>query len=621
MLNNFLGVIIDESKLDTFKKISNILFILGIISIITLPLFGKNLYITEKQLFNANLIDFIDTNKFSDYQFKYFSMSEEEKLNDSLYKFCDGFFLQSNSTPYNKINSRIFHSPRGEKIKFIMINLIYNQNLSNFVNLKKANSIFYVLIKFISDYNFTQWLAKDIQINYITSELFYDNPNEAYEKLTNGKYNKLISKGMTIDGILNIDLNEFDVENIEKLLIKFNGVNSELVDMDYLTMFIQSLKTKYKKNGIFSVTNYILPDKIKDILKLVFDNIGILFKNFIKIKTYSKNIIYLIENIFENFFMINEKINTNHIFISNNYNSILFKIKSNNSEISHVINEQKINDYYSITNSLYIYLKVINNVEIDIFRGEYHYLYLGCYRFIGFNYLFILFLLTIRMVYEEIDIVYIIEFLFISEYKEPLKSINSSKILSILSLNCITFIYIFLHIENVANFLNIENYVTLFYIIIFCCFIIQFFSFLLIDLTRHEERFINNIFRFILILNCYQFISLNEGIGLYLTVTIMPLEFILLMIDNRNNNYIKIILLGIIIYPLLGAKNLINQMILNYIKFQNNIYPFINISLFLLTYRIALVLIETINKYKRGLMEDEDEEDNHFNLPEFYIEE
>ena len=101
----------------------------------------------------------------------------------------------------------------------------------------------------------------------------------------------------------------------------------------------------------------------------------------------------------------------------------------------------------------------------------------------------------------------------------------------------------------------------------------------------------------------------------------MPLEFILLMIDNRNNNYIKIILLGIIIYPLLGAKNLINQMILNYIKFQNNIYPFINISLFLLTYRIALVLIETINKYKRGLMEDEDEEDNHFNLPEFYIEE
>ena len=125
MLNNFLGVIIDESKLDTFKKISNILFILGIISIITLPLFGKNLYITEKQLFNANLIDFIDTNKFSDYQFKYFSMSEEEKLNDSLYKFCDGFFLQSNSTPYNKINSRIFHSPRGEKIKFIIINLIY----------------------------------------------------------------------------------------------------------------------------------------------------------------------------------------------------------------------------------------------------------------------------------------------------------------------------------------------------------------------------------------------------------------------------------------------------------------------------------------------------------------
>jgi hypothetical protein len=256
-----------------------------------------------------------------------------------------------------------------------MINLIYDKNLYKKEIIKKANSLFYFLMKYLSDYEQIQWLGKDIQINYITSELFYDNPNEAYEKLTNGKYNKLISKGMTIDGILNIDLNEFDIENIEKLLIKFNGVNSELVDMDYLTMFIQSLKTKYKKNGIFSVTNYILPDKIKDILKLVFDNIGILFKNFIKIKTYSKNIIYLIENIFENFFMINEKINTNHIFISNNYNSILFKIKSNNNEINSIINEKKINDYYSITNSLYIYLKIINNVEIDIFRGEYHYLY------------------------------------------------------------------------------------------------------------------------------------------------------------------------------------------------------------------------------------------------------
>ena len=621
MLNNFLGVIIDESKLDKFKKISNILFILGIISIIALPLLGKNLYIIEKQLSNADMIDAINFNTFTDYQIKYFSMSEEEKLNDSIYKFCDGFIFQPKSTPYNKINSRIFHSPRGQKIKFIMINLIYEQNITNFFMLKKANSIFYSLISFLSDYNFTQWLSKDIQINYITSEFFYDNPNEAYEKLTNGKYNKLISKGMTIDGILNIDLNEFNVGNIEKLLIKFNGVNSELADMDYVTMFINSLKFKYKKNGIFSTNYYILPDKIKQILKLVFDNIGILFKNYIKMKTYTKNMIYLIENIFENYFLINDKINTNHIFISNNYNSILFKIKSNNSEINQMINEQNIYDYYSITNSLYIYLKIINNVEIDIFRGEYHYLYLGCFRFIGSNVFLILFLLTMRMLYEEIDIVYIIEFIFISEYKEPLKSINSSKILSILSLNCITFIYIFLHIEKIAYLLNIQNYVIVFYIIIFCCFIIQFISFLLINLTRHEERFINNIFRFILILNCYQFISLNEGIGLYLTVTIMPIEFILLMIDNRNNNFIKIILLGIIVYPLIRTKILIKQMILNYIKFQNSVYPFISITLFLLIYRISLVLIETINKYKRGLKEDEDEEDNHFNLPEYYIEE
>ena len=148
MLNNFLAVIIDESKLAIFKKISNILFILGILSIIGLPLLGKKLYIVEKQLLNAELINSLDYNKFIDYQYKYFTMSEEEKLNDSIYKFCDGFIFQPKSTPYNKINSRIFHSPRGQKIKFIMINLIYDQNITNFFMLKKANFLCFDKIYF-----------------------------------------------------------------------------------------------------------------------------------------------------------------------------------------------------------------------------------------------------------------------------------------------------------------------------------------------------------------------------------------------------------------------------------------------------------------------------------------
>ena len=233
MLERAGSVIFDESKLDKYKKITNYIFLIGILSIIAIPLLGENNYIIEKQLKDAQINSSIKNKE----QFilllkQYFEMTSEESINDSIYIFCEEIFTQSPNISYNKIISKFFHSPRGEKVKFMIINLIYDKNLYNREIIKKANSLFYFLMKYLSEYEQIQWLGKDIQINYITSELFYNHPKEAFEKITNGKYNKLVSKGMIIESILNIDLNEFDVENIGQFLIKSNGVNSEYVDME-----------------------------------------------------------------------------------------------------------------------------------------------------------------------------------------------------------------------------------------------------------------------------------------------------------------------------------------------------------------------------------------------------
>ena len=322
--------------------------------------------------------------------------------------------------------------------------------------------------------------------------------------------------------------------------------------------------------------------------------------------------------------------NTNHIFISKNYNSILVKIipkyENDNIEKKEISKINSINpnyelDYFIIEKSLITYLKSVNTLEIDLFRGQYHFLFLYSSRFIGYNFLLILIFLTLRIFYELIDNIYVIEFNFISEHKEPEKTIDGSKILSILSLNSSIFIIIFLHIENISSYLKQLKYIHVYYIIILSCFIIQLFTLFTSNLTRHEERFFNNVFRFILTLNCYNFIFVNEGIGLGFAVTVMPIEFILLNMNNRDKNFVKIFILSIFIFPFLKLRNLLNSMIENYIKFGNNVYPLVTITLILITYRIALIIVETSNKQKRGLNEDEDEEDNHFILPEEYIEE
>ena len=89
---------------------------------------------------------------------------------------------------------------------------------------------------------------------------------------------------------------------------------------------MENLKIKFNKDKRFTINNNLLSKGMKNNLKKIFNQIGIFFSSIMDKKDYSRNMIFLIENIMDNFFMINNKVNTNHIFISKNYNSILVKI-------------------------------------------------------------------------------------------------------------------------------------------------------------------------------------------------------------------------------------------------------------------------------------------------------
>ena len=118
----------------------------------------------------------------------------------------------------NKILSKHFISPRGDRKKFIMINLIYNKFIHSFTSAYKANLVFYVLMYL---------LQEDVQMNYIPHAMYYHNVNEVYELTTNGKYNELIAHGQGVDSIINVDLYEFDIENFEEFVFKINGVDTD----------------------------------------------------------------------------------------------------------------------------------------------------------------------------------------------------------------------------------------------------------------------------------------------------------------------------------------------------------------------------------------------------------
>ncbi len=641
MFIKVVSSILTSKKIEKFHKISEILFYLGIILIFAFPLLSEQTFIEEKQLKNTPILSRdIDKDIFIQSYREYLSVlngTNSITNTNKILEFCINVLMGKEKKPYNYIYTKEILSPRGDKLKFIQINLIYDPNLKNKESMLRANIVFYSILKFYSDQNNIPWLSKDIQFNYITKELFDEHPFECYELLTNGKYNKRASFGQRISGIVNIDLTEFDIDNFEKFSLSFHGINSEQIDMDYYKMIYDNFISTFANAEKFVTHENILSKRAEKNIEIFLKIPSFCFKKILQPTLYTKYILYAINNILSNFFMINNNFNTNHLLVTQSKNSILMKIISKNvtenntniqnktnmnneSTLNQTKNDEKVKKsidhtilfrYRYIIGVFELIIKGISRDEIDLFRGQYFYILLNPKIFVGYYYLFILIFLAIRIFFELIFYINTHQnstFIFFHELNlddNDNRNIRNDKIIHVgritgglLILTTIS-IMIFLHIEFIIEILNFDDIVTYYLIIIFMM-LIQMIGLILFNFNEEEENFINHLLMFIITLNCWNFIFINIGIGLFMSFIILPMEYLFLHLKNRKYNIFKIVTLFFLISSTLNTRQLITSMVHNYLKYNNNIYIIINVTIFILSLRMNLLILMIINNILRG---------------------
>ena len=515
----------------------------------------------------------------------------------------------------NKIQRNIYEKyniTKGEKATFNSD----NDKIKNLENTKKTNFVFYALIKFLSEKNNNSWLAKDIQINYVTKELFDNKPKECYELLTNAKYNERLQQGKIISAIYNFDLSEIDLEKLSTFLIKIVGINTEHVDIDFYKMVVSNFNTNFNNNDIKLTTNeQVLSNNVKNIILSVLNSFNDIIKNFAKVNDYKTKYIYIIQDIINDYFLIGNKITTNNLLISNRFNSLLIKTLGQTNYNNYNARDRAIKSYYNFLGTIILMIKGMNIEEIDLFRGLYFYLFTSPYQCIGYSYLFILILMTVRPFFYLIELIYHNEYKFIwtinSEKKKNDDDINNhiyaSRIISSIFFTGIIYTFAFINIEKIMKLLNSEDYIYTYYFIMGNIFVSQIFILSILKLSKSEEKFINIILMYINVLNCWNFIFINVGIGITLTFVVMTMEFIFLHLNLVKYCIIKIGIIGAILYGIFIWKELIYSMIDNYIKFNNNVYTIITITIIIFILRLALFIVMICNKILRKESWDFDE--------------
>ena len=265
-------------------------------------------------------------------------------------------------------------------------------------------------------------------------------------------------------------------------------------------------------------------------------------------------------------------------------------------------------------------IKGISNEEIDLFRGLYFYLLTSPFQCVNYFYLFVLILMFVREFFNLIDLIYHNEYKFIWTVKNPLDLIDNkseeeknkldnnedkdnyiygSRIVSTLFFVGIFYLLFMLNFELFTKYINERRLEYAYYYMIGIIFVSQFCTLYILNLSTAEERFIDIIIMYLFDLNCWNFVFVNIGVGLVMTVFFMSMEFIFLHLKQVKKNLFKIGLISFILYAILGWKELILTMVNNYINYNNNIYTFITMDVILLTLRLALFIVMILNKFKR----------------------
>ena len=380
-------------------------------------------------------------------------------------------------------------------------------------------------------------------------------------------------------------------------------------------MVLANFQTNFN-NMDFKVTTHepVLSKEIKKNILIVLNSFNDIIKNFVKNVDYKNKYLYIIQDIINDYFLINNKITTNNLLITNSFNSLLVKTmgKSNYNSI-----DRKMKACYNLLGTVILMIKGMNTEEIDIFRGLYFYILSSPYQCIEYTYLFILILMTLRGFFHLIELIYHNEYKFIwtinssknkkDEEENDNNYIHASRIISILFLLGIIHILLALNFKKFIELIDFNDEIYSYYFLIGNIFMNQLFILAIIKISKSEEKFINIIIMYLQILNCWNFVFINIGIGLTMTVVIMSMEFIFLHLTMIKYCIIKIGIIGIVLFGIMSWKELIKTMINNYIKFTNNVYIIITITVILLTLRMALFIVMLMNKYLRHESWDYDE--------------
>lgn len=480
MIANVGKILFARERVAKFKKLTTITFLIGIIILIIFPFLCNNIFIVEKQMKNSSNYDlFMKQDKFQknleNFKELFKNFKQENKENnkeDNKENFYSKFLKKllkenfknlknNNISPFiiseenfliNKKNEKIFNlrinSQRGDFSKAIVINFLYNKNKS------PEENCFELIFSFAKNFdtkNYYTWLARDLLINFLPSDLFYS------QKFSEIFLQKEFFNSLHSNYFINLDLGdlkfsqkEFSEKNL-KLILGINGIHSENLDMDYYKNFhdnfikinssnyfdidLQTFENELIKGEMFKNFGYYINKGKKEVINLI-KNISLINKqsvyNIINSPIY-KNLEnfykFMFNNIAENYLFINDKsldndnninnqkekeIDLNKILITQGRLSILVKFKkfenlNKENNYKDLRRYQKIfeNYYFNIFGVMERVIKVLSKCELDAMRGEKNYILISPDKFQGsLNILVIPVLCVLIIFFELLDKIY-----------------------------------------------------------------------------------------------------------------------------------------------------------------------------------------------------------------------
>ncbi len=414
-----IGVyLLDHGKLRKLIKLSYFLFFIGVLGLLALPYFSENLYVTEKIMRQSHLFDnrllFSSFKKSTNIFFQKLNLLSEFNFNSVANIFEEFDNLNQEFLTFKETKENMFmidiNSPRGDQRKSIVINFVIENSFPTNPNLFSKNKIIrmmYVLCNLFNDKDNIQWLTKDMKILFTPKVLFYEKPKILTDLFSSD--DRFLNP--YVEYIVNLDL--IEMHNFEKILIKVNGQNSELSDLDIYTTAYKNLSNDFKRQ--LTSNNKIFSPAMRQNLISFFTSVNNFlfapfFSNHLQFCTYPQSYTYLLEFLIDNFIIINKVDFNSNIITEKGLNTFLIKAlppqddqEKVNSLKENILTSKELTREYNFLQAHERMIISLSRTEITIFSGERHYILCTPKFFVGIGrYIFLTVLCIFCLFYHII---------------------------------------------------------------------------------------------------------------------------------------------------------------------------------------------------------------------------